>query len=86
MATEVVLGLGLLTGIATQFFETGGMLEFNHKTILSLVAFAVIGILLIAHHRTGIRGRRASRMVLLAYLLVTLGYPGVKFVTDILLT
>ena len=57
----------------------------NHKTVLSLVAFVVIGILLVAHFRTGIRGRRASRLVLLAYLLLTLGYPGVKFVTDILL-
>jgi ABC-type uncharacterized transport system permease subunit len=84
-ATEIVLGLGLLTGVATQFVETGGAMVINHKTVLSLVAFVVIGGLLIAHFRTGIRGRRASRLVLLAYLLLTLGYPGVKFVTDILL-
>ncbi|MEX2614717.1 MAG: cytochrome c biogenesis protein CcsA [Alphaproteobacteria bacterium] len=84
-ATEIVLGFGLLTGVATQVVETGGVLEFNHKTVLSLVAFVVIGVLLAAHFRTGIRGRRASRLVLLAYLLLTLGYPGVKFVTDILL-
>ncbi len=84
-ATEIVLGFGLLTGVATQFVETGGAMVINHKTVLSLVAFVVIGILLVAHFRTGIRGRRASRLVLLAYLLLTLGYPGVKFVTDILL-
>ena len=30
-------------------------------------------------------GRRAARYVLVAYLLLTLGYPGVKFVTDVLL-
>ena len=83
--TEIVLGLGLVTGAAVQFLETGGMLVFNHKTLLSIGAFLVIGALLIAHFRTGVRGRRISRMVLLAYLLVTLGYPGVKLVTDVLL-
>ncbi|NBP72664.1 MAG: hypothetical protein EBU57_05750 [Alphaproteobacteria bacterium] len=35
--------------------------------------------------RTGIRGRRAARYVLAAYLLITLAYPGVKFVTDVVL-
>mgnify|MGYP000506914696 CR=1 FL=1 len=48
-ATEIVLGFGLLTGIATQFLETGGALQFTHKTVPSLVAFAAIGILLLAH-------------------------------------
>jgi len=31
------------------------------------------------------RGRKAARIVLLAYLLLTLGYLGVKVVTDVLL-
>ncbi len=35
--------------------------------------------------QTGIRGRRAARWALLAYLLLTLAYPGVKFVTDVLM-
>jgi ABC-type uncharacterized transport system permease subunit len=45
----------------------------------------VLLVLLWAHHRTGMRGRRAARGVLLAWLLLTLAYPGVKFVTDVLL-
>jgi ABC-type uncharacterized transport system permease subunit len=45
----------------------------------------VIGILLLARYRNGIRGRRAARLALLAYLLLTLAYPGVKFVTDVLI-
>jgi ABC-type uncharacterized transport system permease subunit len=85
IATEIVLGLGLVSGVAVQFLETGGLLVFNHKILLSIGAFVVIGALLIAHFRTGVRGRRISRLVLLAYLLVTLGYPGVKFVTEVLL-
>ena len=82
---EIVLGLGLATGMAAQFGETGSLLVFDHKTILTITAFLVIGGLLIAQHVSGIRGRMAARFVLLAYLLLTLGYPGVKFVTDVVL-
>jgi len=80
---EAILGLGLVTGIAAQYEATGSLLAFDHKTVLSLLAFAVIGALLYAHHKTGMRGRKAARMVLLAYLLLTLGYLGVKVVTDV---
>jgi ABC-type uncharacterized transport system permease subunit len=85
VGSVALLAFGLLTGMATQYYETGAVLEFGHKTLLSLLAFAVILGLLAAHWRTGVRGRRAARVVLLAYLLLTLAYPGVKFVTDVLL-
>ncbi len=84
--SELVLGLGIVTGMATQYFATGRLLVLDHKTLFMFGAFAVIGALLIAHYKVGVRGRRAARVVLAAYLLVTLGYPGVKFVTDIVLT
>ena len=86
VAGETVLALGLATGMAVQHGETGKLLAFDHKTILTITAFAVIGGLLIAHFRSGMRGRKAARLVLLAYLLLTLGYPGVKFVTDVLMS
>lgn len=82
---EVVLGIGLVTGMVLSFREIGHVLPFDHKTILTLTTFAVIAGLLVAHYRSGMRGRRAARVVLLAYLLLTLGYPGVKFVTDVLM-
>jgi len=81
----VVMGLGLVTGMATQYFETGLLLALDHKTLLALATFVVLVLLLAAYLRTGIRGRRAARIVLLVYLLATLGYPGVKFVTDVLI-
>lgn len=85
IASEVVLGLGLITGVAVTYVEYGMLLRIDHKTLLSLASFAVIGLLLVAHAATGVRGRRAARLVLLAYLLLTLAYPGVKFVTDVLI-
>ncbi len=81
---EAVLGLGLITGMATQFFTTGSVLVLDHKVLFSFAAFVVIAVLIVAHLRSGLAGRRVARLALLAYLLLTLGFPGVKFVTDVL--
>jgi len=81
---EIVLGAGIVTGMALEWAEVGRLLIADHKTLLSLAAFVVIGAILLLARR-GLRGRRAARIVLLAYLLLTLAYPGVKFVSDILL-
>ncbi len=85
IAAELVLGGGILTGMSLQYLASGYLLAFDHKTVLSLLAFATIGVLLVLHVRSGLRGQRAARLVLLAYLLLTLAYPGVKFVTDVLI-
>ena len=84
-AGEFILGLGIATGISELYVTSGEIFTFSHKTLLSVLAFLVIGVLLLLHYRSGLRGRRAARVVLVAYLLLTLGYLGVKFVTDILL-
>jgi len=81
---EGVLLLGILTGIAIRYRANGDITDIDHKTLFSLLAFVVVGLLLAAHYRAGIRGRGAARWVLAAYLLLTLAYPGVKFVTDVL--
>jgi len=85
VAAEAVLALGLASGMAAEHFLHNGLLPMDHKTILSVAAFLVIGGLLVARRLNGIRGRRVARLALLAYLLLTLAYPGVKFVTDILM-
>ena len=84
-AAEIVLGIGIVFGIAAEYTTTGAFFQITHKTLFSITAFAVIGGLLILHLRTGLRGRLAARIGLSAYLLVSLGYPGVKFVGEILL-
>ena len=85
-ASAVVLALGLASGAGAQYFIDGQWVHLGHKTILSLLTFAILIALLVAHFWIGIRGRRAARIVLLAYLLITLAYPGVKFVTDVVLS
>lgn len=85
-AAEIVLGIGVLSGMATQYMISGRLLVLDHKTVFSLLAFVVIGLLLWLQWRTGLRGRRAARFVLTAYLLLTLAFLGVKFVRDVLLS
>ncbi|MDP6176050.1 MAG: cytochrome c biogenesis protein CcsA, partial [Rhodospirillales bacterium] len=85
LASEIILVLGVLTGMATSFQTTGMLFALDHKTLFTFVVLLLVAGLLFAHFRTGVRGRAVARMVLLSYLLLTLGYPGVKFVTDIMI-
>lgn len=82
---EGILAAGIATGMATLYRERGSLLALDHKTVLTIAAFGVLAGLLIGHFRAGVRGRQATRFVLVGYLLLTLGYPGVKFVTEVLL-
>lgn len=81
----ILLLLALATGAANELLIEGQPLAFTHKILLSFLGFAVVLILLVLHHRTGLRGRRAARWLLTGYLLVTLAYPGVKFVQEVLI-
>jgi len=85
VAGEAVLGAGLITGFITLYSAAGTLLRLDHKTVLAIIAFGVIGALLGLHFLAGMRGRRAARLILIAYLIITLAYPGVKFVTDVLM-
>jgi ABC-type uncharacterized transport system permease subunit len=85
VASELVLATALITGMTIEWIERRALLRADHKTVLSLATFLLIAGLLWLHHRAGLSGRRSARYVLLAYLLLTLAYPGVKFVTDVLM-
>jgi ABC-type uncharacterized transport system permease subunit len=84
-AAEIVLGIGIATGMALAWLTAGEAMPLDHKSILAIAVFLLIGALLVAHRLSGYRGRRAARWVLVAWLLLTLAYPGVKFVREILL-
>ena len=84
-AGEIMLAAGIVTGMGAQYAIDGGLIDLNHKSILTLIGFIVIGALLWARQKWGTRGRKAARAVLICYLLLSLAYPGVKFVTDVLI-
>lgn len=79
-----LLALALISGMAIEWVQRRVLLLADHKTVLSLLTFALI-LLVLALRRRGLPARRAAQTVLVAYLLLTLAYPGVKFVTDVLL-
>lgn len=79
-----ILAAGLLTGMAVQYLNTKQLLVLDHKILFSFLAFAVLLLLLGLHQLTGLRGRLAVRLTLLVYLLLTLAFPGVKFIADVL--
>ncbi|MEQ8166096.1 MAG: hypothetical protein RIC93_08480, partial [Alphaproteobacteria bacterium] len=81
----VVLLLGLATGMAVEFRSSGQLLVLDHKTLLVLLSFLAIAILLAIHWQSGMRGRQAARWILVAYLLLSLAFPGVKFISYVLL-
>lgn len=84
MASGAVLAVALVSGSVLSWFTFAAPLKLDHKTVLSFATFLAIAGLLFVHRRGGISGRRAARYVLFAYLLLTLAYPGVKFVTDVI--
>jgi ABC-type uncharacterized transport system permease subunit len=84
MASGAVLAVALVLGSVLSWFTFAAPFKLDHKTVLSFATFLAIAGLLLVHRRGGISGRRAARYVLFTYLLLTLAYPGVKFVTDVI--
>ena len=82
---QLILFCGLFTGVILQYFNTKTFLVFDHKTVLTTLAFLIIGFVVYLQERSGIRGKIAVRFIMFAYLMLTLAYPGVKFVGQILL-
>jgi ABC-type uncharacterized transport system permease subunit len=79
----VLLTLALLTGFVfvTDLFAQ----HLIHKTVLSLVAWVLFGILLVGRIRYGWRGRSAVRWTLSGFAALALAYFGSKFVLETIL-
>ena len=85
IAAAVVLGAGIATGMAWSYLRGGALVPLDHKSVLAILAFVLILAVLGLHRLTGLRGRSAARWVLGASLALILAYPGVKFVSEVLL-
>lgn len=76
----VVLSATLALGI----FSPAGW-RWEHKTVFSILAWAVFAALLLGRRLRGWRGRRATRGVYAGALLLLLAYVGSRFVMEVLL-
>jgi ABC-type uncharacterized transport system permease subunit len=59
--------------------------ENAHKTILSLLSFAIYGLILWGHFEKGWRGHRVLVLMVSASALLTLAYFGSRFVKEFIL-
>ena len=57
----------------------------DHKTVFSVIAWAVFGVLLIGRRLRGWRGRTALRLTLAGFALLLLAYVGSRFVLEVVL-
>ena len=60
----------------------GDLFVFDHKTILTICTLILILFLLVSNRLFGFRGKIMSRFILLAYFLISLGYLGVKVISQ----
>lgn len=77
----VTLGSGIL--FSEQVFGTP--LQFNHKTVFSILAWLIYGLLIAGKKFYGWRGRKSIYISLTAFLFLLLSYLGSKFVLEIIL-
>ena len=83
----VAAGFGLLTlALITGFVFVTNLFTQNlvQKTVLSLIAWLIFGVLLIGRLRFGWRGRSAVRWTLSGFAILAVAYFGVKFVLEYL--
>jgi ABC-type uncharacterized transport system permease subunit len=81
----IATGFGLLTlALITGFVFVTNLFTQNlvQKTVLSLIAWLLFGVLLIGRLRFGWRGRSAVRWTLSGFGILAVAYFGVKFVLE----
>lgn len=78
-----ILSLSLVTGLG--FLEDIFAQHLIHKTVLSILAWIVFGLVLWGHWFRGWRGRVAVAWVLGGYASLVLAYFGSKFVLELVL-
>lgn len=79
----VLLTLTLITGVL--FVDNLFAQHLVHKTVLSITAWLVFGVLLSGRWRYGWRGRRAVRLTLIGMAVLLLAFFGSKFVLELVL-
>lgn len=75
-----VLSAALVLGVATT-----PQWRWDHKSVFSLLGWAVFAALLVGRHLRGWRGRRATRWLYVGAALLLLAYVGSRFVVEVLL-
>lgn len=84
-AAFAVLSVTLVLGMAYSEEFLGRLMRFEHKTVFVVLSWLIFGLLLVGRWRYGWRGRTAVRWTLVGFVVLMLGYPGSRFVLEVLL-
>lgn len=87
LASFTVLTMTLLAGwfFGEDLYGAGNAWKWNHKTIFSVLAWGLMGTLLLGRWQWGWRGRVATRFVYSSAAFLLLAYVGSRFVLEVLL-
>jgi ABC-type uncharacterized transport system permease subunit len=80
----LLLTISLFSGF--MFLDDMFAQRLVHKSILSILAWLVFGLLLWGRYRFGWRGQKALTWTLVGFVVLMLAYFGSKFVVELLLT
>jgi ABC-type uncharacterized transport system permease subunit len=81
----LVLTATLALGVISTSAGAAGW-QWDHKTVFSLLAWAVFAALLVGRRMRGWRGRQATRWLYAGALLLLFAYAGSRFVWEVFLT
>lgn len=81
----VEAGFAVLTATLLLGVLTSARWAWDHKTVLSLLGWAVFAALLLGRRLRGWRGRQATRWLYAGALLLLLAYAGSRFVFEVVL-
>ena len=81
----LMLSLTAVSGIMFSEQVFGQPLRFDHKTVFTLIAWLMFGVLLVGRSRWGWRGRTALRWTLSGFVVLMLAYVGSHFVREVIL-
>lgn len=80
-----LLALSIISGTAIRFYHEGAFWHADHKSLLSIIGFILALTIAFLGRIRGAYGASLSRIALLLFLVLTLAWPGVKLVKDVIL-
>jgi ABC-type uncharacterized transport system permease subunit len=81
----VFLSLTALSGVVFAEQVFGRAPKLDHKTVFTLLSWAIFGALLFGRWRWGWRGRTALRVTVAGFAMLLLAYVGSRFVLEVVL-
>ncbi|MDP5008346.1 MAG: cytochrome c biogenesis protein CcsA [Glaciimonas sp.] len=81
----ILLTLTVLSGVVFSEELFGKAFKWDHKTIFTMLSWALFGLLLAGRKWQGWRGRTALSFTLIGFAILLLGYVGSRFVLEVVL-